>query len=162
MTGLVEVVLAERYGAPTIVPGTEFLEYRWNEKSEPFHCVLYKTIADIRSWDAEPRVLEKIYGDALGGFLLLDSLKLAMLAGPPVYGLYGIDELRGQPEVLAAKRLDPDIEFFMDAANVWFYGIRDKGQLYVYDSETAELTELGPLGQAFRQLLQQWHEATST
>jgi len=155
MKGLVELVLKERYGAPTIVLGTQFLEYRWNEKSEPLGCVLFKTIAHTRRRDVESRMLEKVYGDALGGLLLLDSLKLAMLTGPSVYGLYGIDELRGQPEVMVANRLDPDVHFFMDAANVWFYGLKNE-ELHVYDSEMDELTRLGPFKEAFRQLLEQW------
>lgn len=160
MTSLIEDVLTERYGVPTIVPGAHVAEYRWNEHSEPLSCLLYKALTPSATAEGELNVLRPIYGDVLGGFLLLDSLKLAMLAGPAVYGLHAIDELRAQPEVRDASTLDPDIQFFMDAANVWFYGMKE-GELYVYDSETAELTRLGPFDQAIRELLQQWEQATA-
>lgn len=162
MIGIVEDVLTECYGHPRIVRGTRLLEYRWNEHSEASTCLLYKAIFPGSASDGgELGGIGEIYGDVMGGFLLSDSLKLAMVAGPAVYGLYALDELRMQPEIKDANRLAPDVEFFMDAANVWFYGAKE-GELYVYDSETSELTRLGPLGQAIRGLLQQWEQAAPT
>ncbi len=158
MSAGIESVLKDRYGDPTIAPGADFLEYRWNEHDEKLTCLLYKALATSSAGNVKLRALGPVYGDALGGFLLLDSLRLAMLAGPPVYGLYAIDELWAQPEVSDANRLNREIQFFMDAANVWFYGMKE-GELYVYDSEAAELMRLGPFDLAIRELLEQWEQA---
>lgn len=157
MNGLVEEVLAERYGAPTIFADSQFLQYRWNEQIESLTCVLYKA-ARGSTHDGSLGVFGQVYGDAMGGFLLNESLKLAMLACPPVYGLYSVAELRLQPEVRDANQLDHEIQFFMDAANVWFYGFKE-GDLYVYDSEVSELTRLGSFSHALRGVLQQWEQA---
>jgi hypothetical protein len=157
MTGLVENVLIERYGNQTIIQTTQFIENHWNDKYESLRCLLFKAVVSANYSHSEQHVLEQVYGDVLGGFLLLDSLKLAMITGPTVYGLYTLDELYEQPEVRDAKVLDPDIQFFMDAANVWFYGIK-QDKLYVYDSETSELTQLGPFKQAFVEILKRWEQ----
>jgi hypothetical protein len=99
-----------------------------------------------------------IYGDARGGFVIGDSLKLSLLEGPNVFGLHRIEELQGQQEIQRASALDPQIAFFMDSANVWFYGIK-AGELFVYDAETAELDSLGPVDSALRTLLLEFDEA---
>ncbi len=46
----------------------------------------------------------------------------------------------------------------MDAANVWYYGLKD-GDLYVCDSETGELDSLGPVEAEIERLLIPWEEA---
>jgi hypothetical protein len=51
--------------------------------------------------------------------------------------------------------LDPTVAFFMDASNVWFYGHRD-GTLFVYDSETDELDDLGPIEAALEKVIADW------
>ena len=158
MIGLVEELLNERYGAPKIVYTTHLLEYQWNDEIESHRCRLYKIAASERSSNTKWGVFEHVYGDTLGGFLLHDSLRLAMLTGPSVYGLYLLNELQSQPEIMDAMQLNPNIHFFMDAANVWYYGlIKDK--MFVYDSETKELYCLGSLKHAFLDLIQQWEQA---
>lgn len=161
MSGLVEDVLTERYGSPMIVTGLELTEYRWNDDREAFRCHLYKPPALHTADTGRFVVLRRVYGDALGASLLLGSLRLAMVAGPRVYGLYAIDELRAQPEVRQASIRDPEIEFFMDASNVWFYGMKGR-ELYCYDSETGELYGMGDFEEAFRELLDSWEQAAAS
>lgn len=57
-----------------------------------------------------------------------------------------------QPEVQHALTKDPGINFFMDAYNVWFYGIKG-GDLYVFDAEYDELDSLGPIEPALEMVL---------
>ncbi len=159
MLGRIEYALAKRYGPPEEISSASVPELRWNSHEKPRECILFKSL----SWDDRLRtkygVLEKIYGDARGGFLLGDSLKIALLEGPRVFGLYLIEELQSQAEVKRANELDPQIRFFMDSANVWFYGLRD-GELFVYDSGTQELDGMGPAQAAIEELLIEFEEAT--
>ena len=71
-----------------------------------------------------------------------NSLKAAILLPRRIYGVWNIDDLRMQPEVQYAAARDPGIEYFMEAYNVYFYGIK-AGHLYVFDAETDELDPLG-------------------
>jgi len=158
MSGIMEEILTQRYGAPSVVATDELREYRWNQDNEPLSCVLYKALSPSAIRRPDTDVCSRIYGDVLGGFLYLDSLRLAMRAGPVVYGLYDIQSLWSQPEVRDANRMDPAIRFFMDAANVWFYGIKGD-DVYVYDAEMAELTRLGVVVEAFQRVLDEWEES---
>lgn len=72
-----------------------------------------------------------------------------------VYGLYRLPDLREQLEVRIALSLDPNIEFFMDAANEWYYGIKE-GHLYSYEADTQELEDLGRFHEAMQELLESW------
>jgi len=159
-SGLFEGILRRRYGAPRISREGPFVQWCWNDAQPEASSVLYL------GNEGRPQALERfpglatIYGDAVGGFLIGDSLKLAMLVPHHVYGLYHIAELLSQPELLLARRLDPAVEFFMDAANVWYYGQKG-GNLYVFDAETSELDALGPLQVALEELLGEWASATS-
>jgi len=157
MKGLLELLLLDRYGEPIVVACTPHSEYRWNNAAETLSCILYKS-ADFEDAGTRFPILHPLYGDAVGGFLLGDSLKLSMLQGPKVFGLYQIAELQAHPEVRHANSLDPTICFFMDSANVWYYGSKDD-QLYVYDSETDELDSLGPVRSGLEQLLTEWEQA---
>ncbi len=158
MAGLIENVLTERFGLPTILPSELGAEHRWNTDEEGLECILFEPLV----WDERLRckhgILEALYGDAKGGFLLGDTLKVSLLEGPRVFGLYLIDELRSQPDVRRAHELDREICFFMDSANVWFYGLK-AGELFVYDSGTRELNDLGPVQPAMQQVLIEFEEA---
>jgi hypothetical protein len=158
MIGIIEQVLRERYGEPHVVPGTAVVEYRWNEERESLRCVLYKLAEASPGSDPQPLALRRMYGDAIGGSLLLGSLKLATIQCPSMYGLYLLRELHVQPEVGDAKRIDSAIEFFMDAGNVWFYGLKDD-DLYVYDAGAGELDRLGSAKEALSALLDEWEQA---
>jgi hypothetical protein len=46
----------------------------------------------------------------------------------------------------------------MDAANVWYYGVKD-ADLWVYDRETDELDNEGPLEDALEALIGEWEVA---
>ncbi len=155
MTGLISKLLNKRYGQPTVERLECLTEYRWNGATECLRCVFY----DSLSWDtelcAEFGPLEAVYGTLGGGILLGGALKVSLLNGQSIFGLYSTKALQNQPEVKCANRRDPEICFFMDSANVWFYGVKGS-QLYVYDAETDELDLLGPLEHELEELLKQW------
>ena len=86
-----------------------------------------------KPWNSRFAPLRGIYGDIFGGFLIKNTLKAAILLPRKVYGLWNIDELQIQHQVQQALAKDPEIEFFMDAYMVYFYGIKG-GRLYVFDA----------------------------
>jgi len=161
MSGLVEQVLKERYGEPLVVSGAMLVEHRWNEEREARRCELCRLAGARPASETTPLLLQPVYGDFIGGSLLQGSMKLAVVAGPTIYGLYSLSRLRAQPEVCDAGQLDPSIEFFMDAADVWYYGLKGD-ELYVYDAPNGELYARGPVGSALVTLLQEWEEARPT
>jgi len=104
------------------------------------------------------KAYRKVYGDAFGGSLVGGSLNVATLAGVHVYGTYQIEELQTHKNVRSALQMDPELRFFMDAANVWYYALKGD-QLYVFDSELEELDERGSLEKEVARLLAEWEEA---
>jgi len=160
MIGLLERVLRDRYGEPAILVSGLFREFQWNTNCESRKCVLYKPNPPGIDVASPLGDLGSIYGDAVGGFFLLNALKVAMLEGPNVFGLYKIDELQAHPAVRYANTLDPAIAFFMDASNEWYYGV-NRGELYVLDSAFKELHLLGGAHSQLHRLLEQWEEANS-
>jgi len=153
--GLLQTILTQRYGVPNINSTAKPTEYRWFAKNERANSILYVGMDWERDYATRFGSLKGIYGECIGGFLIGDSLKVALLIPQNIFGLYYIEELRNQPEVRHALELDPRIDFFMDAANVWFYGHKE-GELYVFDGETAELDALGPMEQGLITLLDEW------
>jgi len=154
-TGLLEKVLVRRYGPPIVSTRRGINAHCWNPDDFDYASVLYiDTQWHSRSGNRFA-ALEEIYGDAFGGFLIKNSLKVAVLMPREIYGLWQIDELQGLPPVREAAKMDPSIVFFMDAANVWYYGHK-AGELYVFDSQTDELDSLGPVEQALDELIDQW------
>jgi hypothetical protein len=155
MTGIIETLLIERYGQPTACFSEQGSELRWNSNDARRQCRLFKSLA----WTIELRsklgVLEPIYGDASGGILIGDSLKIAMLTAPDIFGLYSIADLQCRPEIERAKELHSELCFFMDSSNVWYYGVAD-GDLYVYDAEIEELDNLGRLKSALQRVLDEY------
>jgi hypothetical protein len=154
MSGLIEYVLIERFGLPVTAAAETGVEHRWNAGDERRESVLFLPLVwnDLRRHQYGQ--LESIYGDAMGGFLLGDALKVSLLEGPPIFGLFFIDELHDQPAVRRAHELDPEICFFMDSANVWFYGVKGD-ELFSYDAEIDELNALGSVRSAFSDLILQ-------
>jgi len=122
---------------------------------------LLKPLAWTDSLRAEYGALEPIYGNARGAFLVKSSLKVATLSGPAEWGLYPIELLREQPEVRFANSIDPDLAFFMDASNVWYYGLK-QGQLWCFDAATDELDSCGPVEQALEALIGKWEIAVNS
>jgi hypothetical protein len=102
MSGLVEQVLKERYGEPLVVSGAMLVEHRWNEEREARRCELYRLAGARPASETTPLLLQSVYGDFIGGSFLQGSMKLAVVAGPTIYGLYSLSRLRAQPEVCDA------------------------------------------------------------
>ncbi len=75
----------------------------------------------------------------------------------PFY-LYSLRGLGEQIEVKRAMELDPELSFFMDASNVWYFGHKE-GRLFVYDAPFDELYERGPIESALEELIAEWEEA---
>ena len=153
--GIIESVLHEVFGNPHIVSAGAYVEYRWNETRDGVGSVLYKGSSKVTPTANLANDFAGIYGEFLGGVLLRNVLKVATIHGAKIFGLYRIDELRQQPEVMRASALDPDVNFFMDSANVRYYGFKNS-RLYAYDSTNDELSELGHLYTALLGLLDEW------
>ncbi len=152
---LFEKILNKRYGKPIISEKGNLIEKRWGKENDDVSSVLYVDMKDYGiSWSCISR-LKYLYGDIIGGFLIGNSLKIASLSPQPIFGLYTIDELQKQPEVQKALSIDQNVDFFMDASNVWYYGLK-LGELFVYDIETDELESLGPVEMALETLLDEW------
>jgi hypothetical protein len=154
--GILEDALSRLFGAPTIRRQGRLEQHEWRDGPGSPQSVLYKA-ADPNDGRELPAALAPVYGECLGGSLLDGSLKVALLYGT-TFDLYNLAELAKQPEVRRALAINPQIMFFMDAANVWFYGVTN-GDLYVYDAETDELDRLGPIGTECERLLKEWQGA---
>lgn len=151
-TGVLEKVLTRRYGRPVVTTRRGLPARCWNPDEFDYATVLYIGMEWKGTAQLRLASLKEIYGDAFGGFLIKNTLKVANLLPQKVYGIWNIDDLRMQPEVQQALTKDPRIDFFMDAYNVYFYGIK-QGQLYVFDAETDELDLLGPTEPALEKIM---------
>jgi hypothetical protein len=151
-TGLLEKILIRRYGQPVRTTRRDLPAFCWNPDEFDYATVLYVGMEWNRTLAQRFGSLKEIYGNAFGGFLIKNALKVAMLPPHTVYGLWNIGEFRMQPEVQHALAMDPGIDFFMDRYMILFYGIK-KGDLYVFDSETDELDSLGPIEPALETVL---------
>jgi hypothetical protein len=157
-TGLLERILTRRYGPPISCIRGGLPAKSWNHARPDDEALLYtgmnwKTRLGIRFAQ-----LQDIYGDTLGGFMVTNTLKVAVLAPHRIYGVWRMDELQMQPEVQHALIMDPSIDYFMDEDNVLFYGIK-RGHLYVFDSETDELDSLGQIEPALETLMAELESA---
>jgi hypothetical protein len=150
--GLLESILSRRHGQPVTALGDGMVTRRWNTGHPDREALLYVGMKWSGISGTRFASLKEIYGDAFGGFLIGDTLRAALLSPRKVYALWNIDDLRMQPEVQHALARDPAIDFFMDAYNVYFYGIK-RGQLYVFDAETDELDSLGPIEPALEKVM---------
>jgi len=121
-----------------------FIALCWNPDDCDYDTVLYMGMKWTGKLGKRFASFEPIYGDAIGGYLLKNDLRVAVLPDHEIYGIWNIRDLRRQPEVKRAFAIDPAIEFFMEDSNVWFYGMK-KGDLYVFDAEFDELDSLGPI-----------------
>jgi hypothetical protein len=155
--GIIERILYRRYGQPTPSIESPFIKFTWNTDNPDDECILYMHMKSNRKGHPYPSVKE-IYGDAIGGFLIGDSLKIATLSAEKIWGLPHIDKLRTLDAVQHASIIDPRVDYFMDAANVWYYGVK-RGELYVFDSTFDELDSLGPIEPALEKLMDDWEEA---
>jgi hypothetical protein len=160
MSGLIEEVIFRRYGFSTTTSCQELVARVWNIGDESRLCKLYVGL----DWDPQLRKshenLTPLYGDSFGGFLLGDTVKISTLVRQEVWGLYRIDELHSRSELQRALSLEPLIDYFMNAANIWFYGYK-AGELYCYDAENDDIENLGKIAPALDDLITQWLKAKS-
>jgi hypothetical protein len=156
--GLLEKILVRRYGRPKISVDGALVQQSWNVDEVDGSSILYMGMKWEGRLGARFTSLRKIYGNAYGGFLVGNSLKIAVLMPRKIWGLWRIDELEMLPPVRKVSTIDPAIDFFMDSANVWYYGHK-AGELYVFDTETDELDCLGAIEPAIETLMDQWEEA---
>lgn len=154
-TGLLEKALVRRYGTPTISTKRGIDAHCWNPDEFDYASVLYMGMKWHEPSDTRLAALKEIYGDACGGFLVKNLLRVAVLLPREIYGLWQINQLHKLPPVRQATEMDPAIVYFMESANVWYYGHK-AGELYVFDSQTDELDSLGPVEQALDELIDQW------
>jgi len=156
--GLLEKILIQRYGQPKVIIRRGIIAKSWRTPYPDDESLLYLGMI----WKGELGLrfgsLEDIYGDAVGGYLIKNTLKVAVLTDQEIYGLWNINQLRELPAVQYALTKDPGIDYFMDSDNVWYYGIK-KGELYVFDAEFDELDSLGPVEPALHTLMDEWEAA---
>jgi hypothetical protein len=157
-TGLLERILSRRYGKPTISTRHGLPARLWKLDDPNFSAALYVGMTWTDQWTLRFGSLKGIYGDVFGGFLVKNTLKVAVLLPREVWGLWNIDEFRIQPSVRRALARDPAVDYFMDEDMVLFYGIK-RGQLYVFDAETDELDSLGPVEPALQTVMDQLESA---
>jgi hypothetical protein len=156
--GLLEEILTRRYGKPTVSVLKGFVALCWNPDEWNYDSVLYMGMEWDTGLGSRFASLQPIYGGAVGGYLMKNTLKVAVLPDQEIYGLYNISELRSLPRVQRALAKDPAIDYFMDSDNVWYYGIK-KGDLYVFDAEFDELDSLGPIEPALHTVMDEWETA---
>jgi hypothetical protein len=156
--GLLEKILIRRYGQPNLILRRGMIAKSWKTPYPEDESLLYMGMKWKGELAARFGSLQDIYGDACGGYLLKNILKVAVLISKDIYGLWNVDELRAQPDVHHAVAKDPSVDYFMDEVNVRFFGIK-KGQLYVFDAEFDELYSLGPIEPALHALMDQWEAA---
>jgi hypothetical protein len=112
----------------------------------------------LASGAGAPDELRELYGPVHGGFLAGDTLKLATPDEPEVYGLYTLAEYPGLEEVEPFTSRVPGVTVFMDAANVYYFGVRD-GRLWQYDVETGEVLDRGRLMEGLTAVLDEWENS---
>ncbi len=161
MSGIIEATVNRHCGVPSVVVGESQEEWRWDYDDERKRSVLYKP--KITRLRAELSAglgadLDRLYGGIVGGSLLGGALKIATLGGGRIYGLYRLPELVNQVEVEQALAQDAGVRFFMDAANEWYFGVKD-GNLYVYEADSGELECVGLLAPAFEEVFLDWKQA---
>jgi hypothetical protein len=147
-------LLTKRYGPGQSGSSNEGLYVEWNGSYERKKCRMYLGMR----WHAASRQqygqLEPIYGEARGGFILLNAFNIEVLQGIIPWGLAHIGELQSRLQLQREANTDR-IQYFMHSANVWYYGTA-QGQLYVFDAETVELECLGPTAEALMKVVDQW------
>lgn len=156
--GLLERILNRRYGLPRTSTDGALVQRIWNADQVDNSSILYVGMEWHEGLSSRVVSLRNIYGDSYGGFLVGDSIKVSVLLPRKIFGLWRIDELQTLAPVRQAREMDPAIEFFMDSANVWYYGYK-AGDLYVFDTETDELDSLGPVEPALETLMDEWEDA---
>jgi len=156
--GLLERVLTRRYGEPVVSARHGLPARCWNLDDPDYSSALYVGMKWVEPWKSRFASLQGIYGDVFGGFLIKNTLKAAVLRSGQIYGIWNIEDFLVQPQVQRAHSKDPDIDFFMDAYMVYFYGVK-AGELHIFDAETDELDSLGPIEPALETIMDEFEES---
>jgi hypothetical protein len=155
MTGIVEQALSERFGPGTEEDQRENLAIcRWLPKDDPRTNRLFYSSTKSLFIPA----LVPIYGRAHAGILAGRALKLSALGPPVPFGVPELESYLHAPELAEVLSETSGITFFMDAANVYFYGMLN-GEVIEYDAETAESDSLGPPDRAVPDIMDRWLNA---
>jgi len=158
MTGIIEQYLCNRLGhwVEEVEQG-ELVMRRWLPKEDPMTSRLfYKSPEGV----AVP-ALQRVYGSAHAGILAGRALKLAAFGPPVPFGVPEAVGYRRAPELANVFETSRNLVFFMDAANVYFYGMSD-GMVVQYDAETDELDDSGPPESAIPTIIDSWLEAADS
>jgi len=123
-TGILERMLIRRYGEPIVAILRGHHAHCWNPYDAHYSTVLYMGMKWNGPLGLRFRSLNEIYGNAIGGCLIKNTLKAAILHPREIYGIWNIDDLRMQPGLLHAVTLDPTIDYFMEQDNRLFYGTK--------------------------------------
>jgi len=155
MESILFSILRARFGEPEVAVDSQMEIFWWMRHDDRRRCKLYRRPATADRVATLSAALAPVYGEFAGGFLCHEALKVAVSSDPAVWGLYTLKQLQCLPQLKAALGRDRSIEFFMDSANVWYYGVKG-GDLYCYDRETDELYGMGPLRIGINKLLDEW------
>jgi hypothetical protein len=153
--GILERILIRRFGDPVGFIKRGLPARGWNPDEWDYDSALYTGM----KWNSLPGLLygslEDIYGDSIGGYLIKNTLKAAILTPGDIYGIWNIADLRVQPAVQRALVLDPAVDYFMEEHNRNFYGVK-RGQLIAYDAEYDDVELLGPVEAALEEVFNEW------
>jgi hypothetical protein len=161
MIGLLETLVTNLLGPAEPTATATEPQLTWARGPRNASCTLYKGLIWTGALRSRLDVLQRLYGDVRAGSLFGGCLKIAAVAGPELWNIYPIELLQKQPEVVEANRREPDVLFFMDSANVWFYGVKDSN-LFVFDASTDELDCLGPIAKQLDEVIAQWADTTAS
>ena len=101
-TGLLERILVRRYGQP-IMSSRRGLNARcWNPDDFDYASVLYIGMKWGSRLGTRFGSLKKIYGDAFGGFLIKNLLKVTMLLPRKIDGVWSMGDFQLLPPVRKA------------------------------------------------------------
>ncbi|MEN1681433.1 MAG: hypothetical protein AAGJ46_17775 [Planctomycetota bacterium] len=153
-------ILTARFGMPTTYEYAGSVFDRWREGTPeecsvllPSQALIQNACGGLQFSDLYGDVYGDIYGAFLGGET--GALKVACRSRHPVYGLRSIEQLNSHPALQEARDLLPGIVYFMDAANVVFYGVIE-GKLFAFDTEDAVVECLGAIESGVVGVLEQW------
>ena len=162
-------ILQERYGEPMREVGSDRLrklmkgnvdvtigECCWNLDNKK-KSVLYTGGEKSKELEV-PSEVAGLYGEFIGGTLLSSSVKIALRRQCNMFHLYTLPQLHNRISSDFNHESMADIFFFMEAANIYYYGIR-QGEIFVFDAETLDLDSIGPVDNAINQILEEWESA---
>jgi hypothetical protein len=158
MTGIIEQYLCDRLGhwVEEVEQGGLVVR-RWLPKEHPMTSRLFYNSPGGPVVPA----LQRVYGSAHAGILAGRALKLAAFGPPVPFGVPEAAGYRRAPELVNVFESSGNLVFFMDAANVYFYGMSN-GMVVEYDAETGELDDSGEPESAVPAIIDSWLRAADS